>query len=383
MDGSIQAPEDPVPSLSDAELLVRQFTIDDPEGLDNLSKLVPHTNQTPVIEYIYNVTPPKGESRPYVRCTHCNRPNHWRGYVMRCRDGVRFLVGIDCGTTIYGANFLLIEQDFSTQRRRQAYLQRLENIRFAFPSMLQALKELPRDPVFDQYESCRQDLRVRMPQLWRKLSQLVARNEAALIIKERVRDYAAEERRADRNEEEPEEDIQNMTVTRRKALRKAGKLRKPNAKEVDPIYTYVDRTIGALSGGPLFDDKAAPRRTLVVCYDHLETLYHRLSRQPSDHFSTIELKQLLETLRTHFKDIDEQMLALDDVRKFFDPDNLKSVANWASNARGCDGRYESLGTTLMWHQEESADKKVLLSLPVGYRLPHPEAITKFKNTLVQ
>jgi hypothetical protein len=39
--------------VTDAQLLTRQFTTDDPESLDNLSLDVPQTDRTPIIEFAY------------------------------------------------------------------------------------------------------------------------------------------------------------------------------------------------------------------------------------------------------------------------------------------------------------------------------------------
>ena len=67
--------------------MARRFWISDPEALSNLLERVPARDEVPEIEYQYDVTPPKGKSRPYVRCAHCFRPIHWKGNVWSTESG--------------------------------------------------------------------------------------------------------------------------------------------------------------------------------------------------------------------------------------------------------------------------------------------------------
>ena len=84
------SPSDEQPS--DSEILERQFDTDDPEQLPGLRSVLPANFSTAAIEYWYDLSPPKGLHRDYVWCAHDKKATHWRGYVMKTLDGVRFLL---------------------------------------------------------------------------------------------------------------------------------------------------------------------------------------------------------------------------------------------------------------------------------------------------
>lgn len=366
------------PHVTDADLLARRFAVDDPECLDQLSLSVPETDHVPVIEFAYDLTPPRGDKRPFVRCAHCKYPNHWRGYVMRCADGTRFLVGKDCGAKIYGADFNLVERDFRVQRTRQAYLRRLDRVRAAFPAALCGVVEIARSKALGQYEAVNRDLRNGMSDLFRQLSQVVKFREGVLYVEERVRDYAAEERRAERQKDAADE-IDKLTVTRRKALRKAGLLPKNDDR---PIYRTVEKPAGRLAGDGFFNAGGAfPARDLTKCHNRLKTVFHELHGLPSESFTTRRLQQVFHTLRESMAEIEGILAALEAVNRFFYPGNLKTVAAWASRTAECGGDYQASGNAIIRCRSVAIGGDLMIAAPAGYRVPKMQALAPFRLAL--
>jgi len=366
------------PHVPDADLLARRFTVDDPENLEQLSLSVPETDDPPVIEFAYDLTPPRGDERPFVRCAHCKYPNHWRGYVMRCADGTRFLVGKDCGAKIYGVDFKLVERRFGAQRTRQAYLRRLDRVQAAFPAALRRVGEIARSEVIGQYEAVHRDLKDGMPDLFRQLLQAVSFRAGVLYVEERVRDFAAEERRAERKKDAADE-IAKLTVTRRKALRKAGKLPKSDDR---PIYRAVEKAAGRLAGAGFFKaGSTSPSRDLAECHNRLKAVFHELNDVPSEHFKTRRLKQLFQTLRESIAGIEDVFAELDTVNRFFDPDNLKTVAAWATRTPECGGDYQASGNAIVHCRTVAIGGDLMIAAPAGYRVPKMQALVPFRLAL--
>jgi len=368
------------PHVSDAELLARQFTTDDPESLDNLCLMVPETDQAPVIEFAYNLTPSKREERPYVRCAHCKYPNHWRGYVMRYPDGRRFLVGKDCGAKIYGADFTLVENRFDEQRTRKGYLRRLGNVRVAFPELLRAVGDILHDhPVFTQYQACRRELHDNLPNLCRQLSLVASRRQGMLAVEERVRDYAAEQRR-DEHQKEEQEEVAKLTLTQRKKLRKKGLLPK---KDERPIYRTIERHVGRLAGDSLFVSGISPRQAVLECHDRLKAIFREITNRGSENITTTQLRTLVRELGDILDRIDGQLDFLNAVPSFFNPENLLTVAAWASRIPACKGRYHAQGGILLRLPVDDGDSGIRITAPAGYTVPRPDALSVFRLALTQ
>lgn len=358
----------------DADLFGRQFAADDPENLDRLSLAVPKTDRTPAIEFGYNLKPPKGEKRPYVRCAHCKYPNHWRGYVMRCSDGTRFLVGKDCGAKIYGADFALVERDFAAQRTRQNYLRRLANVKAAFPAMLSALEAIIKHQVFAQFNRCREDLRSCMPQLAQQLDLLVSRRTNALAIEERVRDHAAEQRRDAKHNDEQDE-VAKLTMTKRKALRKAHLMPK---KDERPIYQIIERPLGQLAGGALFGGMDSTQHQMVACQTRLKEIFRHVAEKPSDDIPTRQLNSMFRELGELLDGVDRQLAVLDAPLEFFRPSHLAIIAQWASLTGACKGAYQARGGTLVWHPADNTGGGTQIAAPTGYVVPRPDELSVFR-----
>lgn len=360
-------------NVSDEFLRERQFTTDDPEGLNGLSLDVPQATGTPIIEFAYDLTPPRGEERDYVRCAHCRYRNHWRGYVMLCQDGTRFLVGKDCGARVYGADFGRVERSFGQQRTRQGYLRRLENMAIVLPDFLSAVEEITEDQVFFMFERCRKELSDRLPILCQHLNQAIVGRGGALVLEQRVRDYAAELRRADQQQEDDE--TENLTTTQRKKLRKAGLRPHGNSS---PIYRSIDQTVGRVAGAALLRPPSSPKRAFEELSVQLDQVASSLLSKPTDEISAEEFRDAFLRLADILDGVEEQLETLEGLSHFFAPQNLRTVCDWANQLSAGGGSYRTQGQKLLLH---TGDDEVSVAPPVGYHVPRPKAVGLTREAL--
>src|ERR1700730_17749589 len=142
-------------SRTDDELLAIAFTTDDPENLPGLVQDVPAITDV-IVELAYDFL---GSKRRFLRCAHCEYPNHLAGFVIKTTDGQSFLCGHQCGEKIYGANFKAIKKDYDVARSRASDLRRWRNMQSALPVFLEYLEQLKQAPAFPQFQATRQELR--------------------------------------------------------------------------------------------------------------------------------------------------------------------------------------------------------------------------------
>ncbi len=361
----------------DAELLQRSFTTDDPENLPGLVLVVPESEQPPIIEFSYDLTPPGAVKRPFVRCVHCKYPNHWKGYVMRAGDGQRFLVGKDCGAKLYGAHFTLIERSFSIERSRQQHLRRLAGAHRVFPHCLKAVASIKDHQALRGYQHCWSEMQASMRPLWSQLVAVATRGSGVLTIAEKVRDYAAELRRAERQKSRNSE-LEKLTQSARKALRKEGRLAKDDDR---PIYMTVDQPIGQLAGRAFFQVGQNPAAAIARSHARLQHVFKELEETKTDDIPTKRLALLVRELSEAVADIDRELERLETLPAFFARQNLDVVCAWASQREECDGTYKVVGDGIEW--ENRYGDVARLDPPSGFAVPRPAGLEVFKLALTQ
>lgn len=372
-----------MPEPSDTDLLEREFITRDPEALRSVQKTLPENYLTAEIEFWYDLTPPKGLQRDYVWCAHDGKKTHWRGYVMQT-DDVRFLIGKDCGSEIFGHDFNLIARGFSALHTRQGYLIQLGSILAAIPAAIEGLHQLLSDPIHGQYKTTKARLRSKMPELYRNLVIAVTRRGASLDVFERVRDYAAELRRVEGYSDEDEELEQlrrkkergQITLTTFKKLRDEFRALKKE-RENDPIYKSVSKTIGSVPGYDFFLTDAPPEDILRTRLDEICSVHDELSG-PSEQLTTRKIQAEIRRLRTYAESVDAQLERLRAPIQFFSGAGLATVADWATKSPDCGGTYRSVGQTIVF---ESAHDDVVMALPAGYDVPRTHKLEILKLAL--
>lgn len=285
----------------DRKLMARRFWISDPEALPNLHSRVPTKDEVPEIEYRYDLTPPKGQSRPYVRCAHCFRPIHWKGNVARYADGSRILLGCDCGEKQFGFRWSDREEAFSHRMSRHDLLVRLEGLEAALPLLHSFLLGLLEHPSLREFVRLRSELDAKMPELVSILTRTMQASGGALEVIEHIRDIAAELARDDR---------QKYSTN-------------PDTK---PIVKKVTKSLGRIAGGAFLLYGGSPSveaRSLTDACEHLQT---RFTLVGSDTLS--EAPELLGTAQSIVQAADRLIDRLAAANRFLEIANLQTITQW-------------------------------------------------------
>lgn len=355
--------------LSDAELLEAQFDTTDPERLEGLVEEVPE-GETPHVEFAYNLA---DKSREYVRCSHCHRRNHHRGFVMRTDEGVRFLVGKDCGEKEYGARFEEFTNDFDAARNRADYLRMQRAIRNATPAFKAMLAELRSNAAVRAYAPFIEEFRSLMPRVWGEMILALKNNYGSLKYTEEVRDFEAENRAQDRYESElrdAEVDLVRMSKRDKRLAKYHGRLPK---KPKLPIMKRVERVHGTVPTPDLFDANFRPHAVV----DSIESAVDEICRTAArDHLTTAQLSELSHAFKEVLERARSLVSRLNKPVEFMQPGNLTMIVEW-SKKRGDLGRYQrGVNALSRWGYRKNGweEEWLALSLPRGYSLPRVSVI---------
>lgn len=111
-------------SLSDEQLVDLELEIDDPRTLSGLVLKVPSGDVEPHVEFKYDL---RGQDVEEFICCHCHQ-GHKAGLVMNL-GGVRYLVGWQCGASIYGEDFNRYTADYNAVVNRRDALLRVRDLK--------------------------------------------------------------------------------------------------------------------------------------------------------------------------------------------------------------------------------------------------------------
>lgn len=346
--------------LTDFELKDRVFAISEPEILVDLTDFIPPSTATPTIEFLYNVTPPEKRSRPWVHCANCGRPTHWRGYVVKFDSGARCLIGKDCGAKHYGADFHLFEKEFDAQRKRQFQLRRIRALSQAFPHMLRSLAEFTALPSVLQFDEVRHAMKSRMGEITAAL-WAVARSGGEMAVEELVRDHAAE-------------------AARDKNLGDVAVATGQQPDDDDPIYLAVKRGIGQLDGREILSVTGPIHPFLLVEHERLKASWQYIQKLGTDRMTTMKLRKLVDDVLESVDKIDRLQGPIAALSRFFGPRNLASIATWANQVRGIQGKVESKGGTLLF-TPRGKDVPSKISMPNNFLAPNFSGFETFKKAV--
>lgn len=303
-----------IPDLSDAELLERRFVIDDPSALDNLTQAAPPTDQWLTYEGRYDVG-------GRVMCAFGHR--HKRGYAFRDEDDRRYLVGHECGAKHLGLGRW---QNFTAGRERleerASYLRMIRDLAQAFRERREWIASLQRDPAVLATDRLRGELRLRCPEAVSAASALFRRTEGGLFVKTTVRDYAAEERRRERQKEAMEWYAGLDTEHRKEFHDRGGRV--PTVDR-SPLHKTEDRSLGVLRGRSLFG--SAPGLVpsigpLLGLVDHFLTMPYT----PRSRHDLMEIARNAKVLVARLLRLRDSVA---DAVDFLEQENLERFATWA------------------------------------------------------
>lgn len=244
-----------------------------------------------------------------VYCAKCEAHRHKRGFTVELTDGHLVLLGSKCGAEVFGRAWQRAARAYHARRERQQLLFTLDALRDALPLVFEQLKAW-REPCV-ALDAARREFVRQFPKLAAALEAQVG--DGALVVRERVRDYAAEQKAGD------------------------------NAK----LFTWIERRIGTLEGG------AALRSGFVEgrrdqARDNLAELSQACRA------NTTYTNQKMKALTRRTRDVRESLsLVLEMLNAgpaLFSERNMRLVCLWASASDEVPGKYSLAGNEV--HDDE-------------------------------
>lgn len=301
-----------VRQLSDDELLSAQLTIKDPTTLENISSEPPAENAELYFEMTY-------EAPNDVKCVF----GHWHklGLVLVDLQGIRYLVGQDCGRTKFGLEWEQLNNEGERQKTRQDYLSRLVALANALASIDAWLEELARHPSIAAYDALCRRIRNDFPSLHATLRDATVK-EPQLYIIVQERDFAAEERQREKDLREKEHVASLKPAAQKEWWKKNGT---PSLKPPQ-IFKPVLRPGMVLQGAIIFHHDQLGHR-LAPGIEQLKILKSVAATREG----SIDLKGLLQTATLT---IDQMLEALGEINQallFFSYRHLVELAEWLNH----------------------------------------------------
>jgi hypothetical protein len=347
--------------LSEAELLKKKYTCDDPESLENLSN-DPPPDEKPEVEYIYDMT----QRGIKVACVFCGYPNHYIGAVVKyAPSGGRRTVGHTCAYEHYGVQIDTQIVEFNAGAERQSYIRRRHHAFACIPKVTEELLRLRQHSAVQIHDSLLRTWRYHFAELGSAVGEVVKRGEQ-LVVDRVVYDEAAERARKEKLGDRFESER-----LKGKAVGKSWRITKSVRTVIGPV------------AGPLF---FLPGTTITRRLDEIQakarTQFHVLRR---DDLNTPAIRTALHELGLLVEEIRHEFRRLDALQQAFHPENLKRIAAWANTLHDEEGRRTALFDNRRYSPgfvryvafersiSDNQSKVAKVSLP-AYRVPKPTLV---------
>jgi hypothetical protein len=359
-------------SLSDEQLVATDFRTEDPTLVENIIRDLPLTGERPIVESAYNTKTSTGRK---VYCLHCKHDTHFRGFVLLLPTGQRMLVGKDCGKKIYGADFDRIEKDFSDARQRAQLLSIRASVASGAPSFRAAVRSLKNDPALELFQDVKRAWNQAVPLLARALAEVCTKGGGTLYITDKIRDFAAEERREERQFENAKL-VGTMTKTAVRKARENGDL-PSNGRRPKPLYREVPKLLGTLAGQGFFRADQLPHRNI----DELGVRAEQILDQLTDgRHSTAQLRLIFQNLRHVVEALAAEIGRLNELFEAFELRNLTNIASWANHREIGRNSYFAAVGNISCH-DHFGGEPISVTFPAEYRVPSVMPFQRFLQIL--
>ncbi len=142
--------------------------VPEPERLEGLSADRPDPDADFLIVGRYNKAPAGGRLRnpngPWIWCSHCQKPTHWEGFVIKAPNDTYHLIGGDCGKLHYGTKrFGAAHGKYLAHEKRKKLLSDLGKIQAVVGEVLSELTALKRSNALVQLRNTRKQFEKACP----------------------------------------------------------------------------------------------------------------------------------------------------------------------------------------------------------------------------
>lgn len=354
----------------DRKLLERTFDLCDPAQLEGLLDRPPDTDEIPEIEYAYDVTPPGGRAKghaPHLTCVFPHSARHWKGSIVRWKNGERSRLGPTCGADHFGFDFKAVEERFRSARSRKNDLVRFVALRELLPAVVAELRQVYSDRSISAYDQLRQQLREDFPELHHALG-VIARLDSMLRTTSTERNHDAEHNRAERGEEG-----RKLLKACEDAVGKGAGVVKACSSRLKqwlsaqpPILKTVTQDVGPLAAGAFLTDPRPLAHAVATATMTLSKLSDEVVGNRSDHWSgTNDFSYTFKAIRDVIDQVDTIASRINEARQFSSEANLSRIAQWTEfECRSSGPRVE---------QAVSARGRTLICLETYARWSFPAA----------
>lgn len=328
--------------LTDDQLASTDLRIADPTKVDRYTRDRPDQALAPEIIGEYDLTPPGGmranPDGPWVWCCHCQKDNHWRGFVIANATGNRYSVGNDCAAKYYGIEFSSARRTFKDEVTRKGLLERLGALSAAAEGIYAVIAEALHSSSLSMIDAKRKEIGKACANAAFLLSS-AAHSGTPLHEQVQVRDLAAELARDDKL---------------------------PADADRPPIYKLERRAIGLIDG-------SAVVRNQDDCRDRLLSL-RRAVRQvramhkgDTDAVTTETMKKLVVEAESAHRAAEERLAEYRRAPDFFSATNVDRMARWSDSQSGFTIRPNEDGIEIITSTKSAIVRRFdAISLP---RLP--------------
>ncbi|CAO4173248.1 hypothetical protein EEDFHM_02253 [Methylorubrum populi] len=259
-----------------------------------------------------------------VSCSFAHR--HKRGYVFRDEQDRRYLIGHECGAKHFGLGHW---QSFTAGRERleerASFLRLIRDLAGTLRMHRDWIAGLPKDPAVQAFDALKSDFCTVHPALTKAARAVISRYEGTLTAPVEVRDYAAEERRRER-EKETRDWYARLGEAERAKFHADGRKLKVDRR---PLIKRENVALGPLRGKTLFST-SPPLGLSMQEVLPLVDAFLTMPRTPTTRRDLLGVMRNAKELVTRIMRVRDAVL---DAVEFFEQDNLDRVAQWADALR--------------------------------------------------
>lgn len=334
-------------SLTDDQLLLVQWSTDDPTSLPNVHPSIPANLGEFQIELAYDLAPEDAA----VPCAHCPQHQpHRHGFVLRDAQGRRFLLGSTCGPKAYGTDYRLASNARTRTKRRYDVLTRWLRLRDELPAKIEELASIASSGQARVLRAGRNRLEQDAPRTVAKLRALRPSDVGSVL-----RMVHTTEARDDDAEEAVMSEflvevgklmdlgLNNHEYTRRHAQLKA------QLGAGQPIMRATQVDHGRLQGADWIRADRCPSSTLADVVARLRGL--AAIGQGTQDKATPRLSQLVRQANVDLEAAERCVDAIESAKEFFQPRHLSKLCSWLNGGINPPGF--ALASEAKWEMTEN------------------------------
>lgn len=311
-------------SLTDEQLLLVQWSTNDPMSLPNIHPSIPKDLGEFQIELAYDLAPEDSA----VPCAHCPQHQpHRHGFVLRDAQGRRFLLGSTCGPKAYGTNYRLASNARTQMKRRYDVLTRWLRLRDDLPARIDELATIASGGRARVLRAGRNRLEQDAPRTVTKIRALRPSDfgsKLRLVHTTEVRDRAAEDAVMSEFLVEVGK-LMELGLNNQEYTRQHGQL-KAKLGAGQPIARTTELDHGELEGADWIRADRCPSRTLIDIVARLRGL--AAIGQGTQDKPTSRLSQIVRQADVDLEEAERCANAIENAREFFLPGHLSKLCNW-------------------------------------------------------